>query len=92
MLFINFNLNKNKSEVWEDSVYISEKQLNFLLVMTCFGAKRIDTFQQANRRLLWNQCRRTEIQYRTIYLRTLKSWRDNQLSLAHGTEIWKKNE
>jgi len=29
------------------------------------------------------------IRYDTVYLRALKSWRDRQLSLAHGTETKK---
>jgi len=41
----------SKSGVWKDSVHISEKQLDFLFVLACFGAKKIDIFQQANRRL-----------------------------------------
>ena len=32
------------------------------------------------------------LSYDTVYLRALKSWRDNQPNLAHGSEMKKKQE
>jgi len=34
----------------------------------------------------------SELQYDTVCLCALKSWRDDQLSLAHGTEKIRKNK